>query len=273
MDQKTETAVAEPKQKSMIAGNSFMEPRNLSEALALAQELAKSDIVPKEFSGKPSNILIAFGFGGSVGLNPMQSLQSICVINGKPSMWGDAVLGVVKASGLEEYTEESYDAKTLTATCTTKRKNDAVVVTRSFSMEEAKKAGLTGKDSWTKYPTRMLQMRARAWALRDKYPDLLKGLQVREEVEDYSIETSAVEEPALRKSEISASLGGPGAANVIRTDVISDAERKELVGLAVNNGVPPAAIKDHLKEAYGIESSAQLPKGKLEEVRAWIVKV
>lgn len=275
MDMKQETAVAESKPKPLATvAPSFMEPRNLSEAMALAGELAKSNIVPKEFEGKPSNILIAFGFGGSVGLNPMQSLQSICVINGKPSMWGDAVLGVVKASGLEEYTEETYDPKTLTATCTTKRRGDPVVVVRSFSMEEAKKAGLTGKDSWTKYPTRMLQMRARAWAMRDKYPDLLKGLQVREEVEDY-VDTDATEEPVLRKSEISsiaAKIVDHVDASLSKDGFISVDQRRELLDLSVAKGLPPAAISEHLKTTYGIESSAQLPKDKFEDVKAWLNK-
>lgn len=265
--------VAEMKPKTIVNGSSFMEPKNLAEAMQLAQELAKSEIVPKEFIGKPANILIAVGMGQSVGLSWMQSLQSIAVINGKPTMYGDSVLGIVKASGVEEYTEENYNAETKTATCTTKRKDDPVVVTRSFSIEDAKKAGLASKPGpWQQYPLRMLQLRARSWALRDKYPDLLKGLQVREEVEDFSVETSAVEEPVLRKSEISANLGGPAAANAIRTDVISDAERKDLMELAVGNNIPPAAIKEMLKEKYGIDSSAMLPKDKLDDVKAWIAK-
>ena len=143
----------------------------------------------------------------------------------------------------------------MTATCKTKRKGDPVEVTRSFSIEDAKAAGLLSqnKPTWKLYPRRMLQMRARSWALRDKYADLLKGLQVREEVDDYIDTTVApVEEMPLRKSEIAA--GPVGQVQVTPTTVcISEQERKELSELAIDKGITPDVMKGWIKRYGGVE--------------------
>ena len=56
---------------------------------------------------------------------------------------------------------------------------------KTFSYEDAKRAGLWGKQGpWTQYPQRMAQMRARSWAVRDAFPDLLRGISVYEEQQD-----------------------------------------------------------------------------------------
>lgn len=113
-------------------------------------------------------------------------MQNIAVINGRPSIWGDAMLALVKGSGLLEYI-----AETPTDThCTVKIKRvNEPETTRSFSLEDAKKAGLLGKAGpWTQYPKRMMQMRARSWALRDAFPDVLKGIYSAEEARDMPAE-------------------------------------------------------------------------------------
>lgn len=160
-------------------------PRTLEEAMKFSTTLAKSDLVPKDFVDKPANILVAIQWGMELGLQPMQAMQSIAVINGRPSLWGDAVIGLVRASGLCEYIYEVIDDAGTKATCRTKRKGDTEEVSRTFTMEDAAKAGLKGKQGpWTNYPKRMLQMRARSWCLRDVYPDVLRGVHVAEESQD-----------------------------------------------------------------------------------------
>lgn len=158
-------------------------PRTFDDAIKFSEMLAKSDFVPKNFQGKPGDILAAIQMGYEVGLAPMAALQNIAVINGRPSMWGDALLAIVQASGLLETIDESDDGKT--ATCMVKRKGDPTPRVSTFSMEDAQRAGLSGKQGpWSQYPKRMRQMRARSFALRDKFADVLKGLIAREEAID-----------------------------------------------------------------------------------------
>lgn len=170
------TEIAESKSFSLA-------PQNIEEALKFADMMSKSNLVPKEFTGNPGNILVAIQWGMELGLQPMQAMQNIAVINGRPSLWGDSVIALVRSSPLCEYINETDDGHT--ATCTVKRKGDPNEHVRTFSMEDAKQAGLAGKQGpWTNYPKRMRQMRARAFALRDVFPDVLRGMPIAEELMD-----------------------------------------------------------------------------------------
>lgn len=157
-------------------------PSSLTEAMEFANILAQSTIVPKEFLGNPGNILVAIQWGLELGLQPLQAMQNIAVINGRPALWGDAVIALVRGSPLCEYVYEEDDGHT--ATCRVKRRGENEQV-RIYSMEDAKTAGLVGKAGpWTHHPKRMRQMRARAFALRDVFPDVLRGMPVAEELQD-----------------------------------------------------------------------------------------
>lgn len=170
-------------------GMSFA-PQSLKEAMDFSAILADSSFVPKDFQGKPGNVLVAIQWGMELGLQPMQAMQNIAVINGRPSLWGDAVLAMVLASpvceDVVEYFEGTPGQDDYTAVCVAKRKGKQDKIGR-FSIAQAKKAKLwTKQGPWQDYPERMLQMRARAFALRDQFPDVLKGMPIAEEVMDYT---------------------------------------------------------------------------------------
>ena len=174
--------------KVPTASVNFLTPTNLQEAMQIADLLAGSDIVPKDYQRKPGNILVAMQWGAEIGLQPLQALQNIAVINGRPTVWGDAMLALVRSSGLLEFIREELSENGLEATCTVKRKGQEPVVSK-FSMEDAKKAGLAGKQGpWTQYPKRMLKLRARSYALRDEFTDVLKGMAITEEEMDKEID-------------------------------------------------------------------------------------
>jgi len=169
------------------------QPRGLAlstfeDAFRFAGLVAKSEFAPKDFRGKPESCMLAIQHGAELGLSPMQSLQSITVVNGRPSVFGDTALAVCKGSPLCEYVRETIEGtgEKMVAICEAKRRGDAEPVVRRFSMTNAKLAGLAGKQGpWTQYPERMLQMRARGFALRDAFPDILRGLVTAEEAQDY----------------------------------------------------------------------------------------
>ena len=159
-----------------------LSPQTFDQALTFSQYLADSDMVPKDFKGKPGNCLIAMQWGAELGLKPLQALQNLAVINGRPALWGDAVIALVRNSPLCEFVIETDDGST--ATCRVKRRGEPEQQ-RTFSMDDARAAGLLGKSGpWTQYPRRMRQMRARAFALRDVFPDVLRGMPMAEEVMD-----------------------------------------------------------------------------------------
>jgi hypothetical protein len=173
---------------------STVQPRGLAldtfeDAFRFSKLVATSDFAPKDFRGKPESCLLAIQHGAELGLSPMQSLHAIAVVNGRPSVYGDTAAAVCMASAICEYIREtiSGEGEQMVATCIAKRRGNAEPTTVSFSVADAKKAGLWGKQGpWTQYPRRMLQMRARGFALRDAFPDVLRGLVTAEEAADYT---------------------------------------------------------------------------------------
>lgn len=165
----------------------FLTPQSLQDAIQIADILAKSDFVPKDFQNKSGNILVALQWGAEIGLQPLQALQNIAIINGRPAIWGDAMLALVRQSGLLVAIKEEQTDKM--ATCTVQRKGEEPYTT-TFTMEDAKRAGLANRNTWSAYPKRMMQMRARAYALRDVFPDVLKGMAIAEEEKDKEIDVT-----------------------------------------------------------------------------------
>ncbi len=178
-----------PSPASASAGYApVLAPTSFGELVQFSELAAKSQLVPKEYRNQPADIMLAVQLGSEVGLRPMQALQNIAVINGRPCVWGDALPGLCKASPVYEDIIETWenpdDPDRLTAVCTAKR-HGSTPVTARFSTMDAKRAGLWTKPGpWQTYPRRMLQMRARSFALRDAFPNVLKGLIAVEEALD-----------------------------------------------------------------------------------------
>jgi hypothetical protein len=185
----------------------MMRPRNLDDALRLAEMLSKSQFVPTTFRGKPGDVLAAIMFGAELGVGPLQALQNVNVINGKPSVWGDLALALCQSHPLYEWHKEWFeqDKDGPVAVFQIKRRNNEVHEVR-FGSAQAKEAGLLGKDTYKSYKARMFQMRARGFGLRDKFADALKGLITRDEAEDYP------SEPV--RAEVITTTSAPQAPNV-----------------------------------------------------------
>jgi hypothetical protein len=220
--------------------------KSASEAFEVAEKISKSELIPTAYRGKPIDIVIAWEFGADLGLSPLQALKSVCVINGSPTVWGDAALAIVIPKTDYEYCKETFDEKTMTATCETKRKGEPAK-TATFSQKDAETAGLWGSNTWKKYPKRMLQMRARGFALRDTFPHHLRGIYLTEEM---TSESNAIDggevipEPVQKKALLP--LGDdllddtpetPKEPEPVVTEpIMSEEDKKALWVLAKENG-------------------------------------
>jgi hypothetical protein len=156
-----------------------IEPTTMGELERLCAAAAKTGF----FGAKsPEQALLVAMSGRDLGLSYSQALRAFHVIEGKPTLSAD---GMVAACLLRrdvcEYfrTIESTNER---ATVETKRSGQPSQKL-SFSLDDATRAGLAGKHTWAKYPSRMLLARARAALARDVYPDLLLGLYDPDEVE------------------------------------------------------------------------------------------
>lgn len=272
-----------------VSGSGFT-PRNIDEALRLADYIANSDLAPKDMKGKPGNVLVAIQMGMEVGLKPMQAVQNIAVINGRPCVWGDALLGIVQASGLLEGFSEEFvgDADNFAAICTAKRKGIADVFTFRFSVQDAKRAALWGKQGpWSAYPRRMMQMRARGFCLRNGFADVLKGIISREEADDYANAKPAevsIRVPQRKSAAPSPSTPPTGEPSIPPAPaeptapaqngkggggpIITDPQWKRLFAISKTAQLEIAAVDAHCTQKYGHDSH-HLTKPEYDVVCAW----
>jgi hypothetical protein len=162
-----------------------LSPQTFEQALTFSEYLAASDMVPKAYRGKPGDCLIAMQWGYEVGLKPLQALQSIATINGKPGVFGDAGKAILLAAGCIIEEDDGEIVKTKQRGRCKITRPGRPPVERTFSLEDAKTAGLWGKEGpWRTYPWRQMAWRAFWFAARDAASDLLRGLPGVEEVVD-----------------------------------------------------------------------------------------
>lgn len=161
-------------------------PTDMDSCYRLAKAVCMAGMAPRGLD-TPEKAMVAIMHGLEIGLTPMASLQRIAVVNGRPVIWGDGAMGLVRGSGLCEYVKERIegDGDNRIAVCEAKRRGEVDPIVRTFSVADAKKAKLWAKQGpWQDYPERMLAMRARAFALRDGFADVLGGLYLKEEMDD-----------------------------------------------------------------------------------------
>lgn len=170
----------------VIAERGAFIPQTLKDAEAMATRLAESSLVPEHFQGKPANCFWAMALGADVGLSPTQALQSIYVIKGKPSLYADAMHAIV----LAHPSCVRFDCVKSTAAVakfeTVRRQPNGkpgAVREKTVTIEDAHTAGWTRNEKYKLEPARMLEARCKSWLAKLVYPDVLKGLHCREELE------------------------------------------------------------------------------------------
>lgn len=204
--QETLPAVVERSQVAVSRRDPFawMYPTTPEEAMMMAHTLAKSTAVPDCYQGRPENVFVAMMLGQKHDMNAAEACQSMAVINATPSFHSDGFLAVIRASGQLLHFEEWFideqgnrlgdgarPEDIWGAVCHMKRvrmvQGEKVIddIKRRYTIPDAITAGLwKKKKNWNENPTRMLQMRARAFTGRDTFADVLRGVGLVEEAMD-----------------------------------------------------------------------------------------
>ena len=282
------TETTEPKQaiikQQITTGNRGLQLNSLEDMYRFGQYVVNSGLAPDSFK-TPEQVLVALQTGAEINLSPMQSLNSFVVIHGKPTLWGDAALALVKKSGLCEYCKEYYELKGvklsendvqyadligypegLMAVCETKRKGEDEPVKRYFSVADAKLAYLWAKKGkkggitpWCTHPKRMLKYKARAFNLRDNFPDVLFGMHLTEEM--YGEEPLPAPESDVLPREERRSLAVPSSTvNMTRAPVqeaepAPDEEEKPEVETAPDSEEKPSEPSTEEKADKGEDAT------------------
>jgi len=160
-----------------------------------AQRIASSGLVPEALRGKPNDVMIVLMWGKRLGLVPEQAIQDIHVIKGKPVIAADALV----AQCVQHRDVCAYLVPTVStserAEYQTQRVGAPVATTMAYTLEDAKRAGLTNKDTWKSHPAAMLRARCASALARAVYPDLVRGFYLHDEIEDVPGTATLVQAP------------------------------------------------------------------------------
>lgn len=209
-------------------------------AKAYAEALFKGGLAPKSVS-RAEGVFALIEVGRDVGLPATQAIANIFIIGGRPSIYGDAGLALIRNSGLLEDIQESYEGEPgtdgYTAVCTVTRVGAKRPRTVRFSRADAKRAKLLGKSGpWTDYPDRQLMWRARSWACRDEFQDVLCGVIFYEE----AIDMEPIVRPAITVETVGQkeSVGSPTAVTAPTTPAIAPAPASTTEATPTPTSVP-----------------------------------
>lgn len=236
-------------QKVSRLDDSLFSPALFPHYKTVADTLSKSGVIPNAYKGKPEDIFVAMAMGYQLGFPVEQALQDIAVINGRPCLWGDGLMALVLVHpDCEEIDEEPvYNSGVVTGyICTVKRKGHKPH-SKTFTIQDATTAGLITKGGvWKNYPERMLQLRARAYALRDKFADALRGIRQAE-----------VEEDDARTFE----------GEIVKPSIEDNKQVEKLKTILKNNAKPEEKKTESLKKKEELEDNTPISDDNILEIQ------
>lgn len=219
------------------------QPESVTEAIELARYFSKSNLMPPKVN-TVANLLVAFAAGRDFGWTPMQSLRGMNVVNGKPSMSADAMVGEAKKHPTCEYFRLVESSASI-ATFEAKRKGDPAPTRMSFTIEEARQAKLvpaSADSPWTKYPARMLRNRCKSALCKEVFEEVFFG--VYEEDEAREIPTDALGPRERYRDAAPSPAQSPASETVVDAQIVQE---------------PPAATAEARDSTPAPSSSAPSP--------------
>lgn len=147
----------------------------LQERADYIARLAPSTILPTAYRGNAANAFVAAETGAALGLEPLQALASIAVINGRATLSSDLMAAVIRRAGHTlRIVENSPESVTATLIRADDKKFEFTV---TWDKDKAVKAGLWGqRGPWSQYPTQMLRARAITEVARQGASEALMGM-------------------------------------------------------------------------------------------------
>lgn len=147
----------------------------LQERADYIARLAPSTILPTAYRGNAANAFVAAETGAALGLEPLQALASIAVINGRATLSSDLMAAVIRRAG---HTLRIVENSPESVTATLIRADDKTFKFEvTWDKDKAAKAGLWGqRGPWSQYPTQMLRARAITEVARQGASEALMGM-------------------------------------------------------------------------------------------------
>jgi len=255
----TTTHHQEQTMTSALAVSTPFAPTGIEQAEKLALTLSKSTLLPEPLRGKPADVLVTLITGHELGLSPMQALRGMHVINGKAVMSADLMIALVlKHRDVCAFFRlvESTDA---VATYQTQRQGSEPV-SLSWTVEQARKAGLADKGTWKAHPAAMLRARCSSALARAVYPDLVLGVYDPDEAAEFTPPARAARQVPAASPEPTidapAPEAPPSAVEALMSRVDACTSRGQLLTLIPEIKQLAEDQRDRVRAAYKARQDA-----------------
>lgn len=196
VEEKREVAVSKPgKLVADFSTGIYGSSDNFNLAYQMAKGLSQSSIVPQQFQNNPANCLIAIEQAQRLNMSPMQVMQNLYVIQGKPSWSSSFLIAMINASHIFDtelqYEEEEKDGKPYSCLVWTEKEGRRINGMK-VTMDMAEKEGWTKKNGskWNTLPALMLRYRAVSFFARLQCPEVSLGMYTQEEMYDNDFSVS-----------------------------------------------------------------------------------
>lgn len=188
-EEKTAETPAEPKAVQVVSQETNTTLQSFTDDWKIANQLAKSDIIPDNYKGKPQNVIIAVGLANQMGLPPFTVMQNLSIIRGKTSWNGSFCKTLIERTGRFKNLELNYTGKkgedSYGCYLSAVRISDGKVINGpEVTMKMAKDEGWTSNKKWLTLTELMLAYRCQSFFCRIYCPEAMNGIYTSEEVED-----------------------------------------------------------------------------------------
>lgn len=217
----------------------------LSEVKELVQIYLKSGLAANIKSVEQGVIIAMLGM--EMGMLPLHALRSLHIMDGKPVLGSEALVALVHKSGRCKYFRcaESSAEKAVFETMAV---GDPQPTVMTFTIEDAKRAGLAGRGPWQKYPQAMLRARCAMALARAHYPDAVMGALEEGEARDMAAEK---QEPTVSfVPKASQETDKDAVVNTLKARIGAATSVAQLTDIANEIATQPAEVKGALREIY-----------------------
>jgi len=161
---------------------SLYEENSFNAAMKIAQTLAKSKVVPSALQGKADDVFAVLVMGAEIGIKPMQALNSINVIQGKPTISPQLMMAMVRGKLPSAIIDIKQNAETKSVTVKAARSKDeldaGLYYESVWDMDRATRMGLALKDNYQKQAKTMASWGASGGGRCMPVSNFIKGPQV-----------------------------------------------------------------------------------------------
>jgi len=253
----------------------------MEKAYKFSQIMAKSDIIPLHYRGKPENVFVAIQTAYRMNLDPMLVMQNTFVVSGKLGMNSSFAIALANSSGLFEsgirYSIKSLGEdlegtiiiyenrekksikkkfKNIEVTAYAMLKNGGEI-SYTIGMKEAIAENWASNIKYQNLPELMLRYRAATLLIRTHVPEVINGMHMVEEIEDVAIakEVTTPKPTAISKLD-----------KFLEQEEVKPAEeglRVQLSSLIVSRHIPQETVQKWC-EAGGVDSLNELDDAKIK---------